>query len=159
VQSYASSTGTYTFDADNSGVYTLEFVGVVPEFGVSGQTMTLTWADQFGTPITGSYTQQVYDPTLTTSSSASTSSFPIVVDASAGGGGTNGNGIAGSIRISGGTYWRGFQASLSYIGGGGYTTTQTQGILSNAVGFGSSTLTLTCSSTFQTSSLSLWRLS
>ena len=163
VQSYspAVSTGTYTFNVGGSwdGIYTLEFRGVVPNGLASGQTMTLTWTDQFGTAISGSYTQQVYAPTITTSSSASTSSFPIVANADAG---SNTSGIAGSIRISGWGRWEAFQATLSYDGGGGYTTTSTQGILrSPSLGFGGGTsaLTLTCSATFQPSAMSLWRLS
>ena len=163
VQSYApaSATGTYTFNVGGSwaGVLTLEFVGVVPNAFDSGQTMTLSWTDQFGAPISGSYTQQVYAPTLTTSYNASTSSFPIVVNANVG---STTAGIAGSIRISGWGRWEAFQATLSYSGGGGYATTTTQGILSSpSAGFGggSSALTLTCSSTFQPSAMSLWRLS
>ena len=163
VQSYApaSATGTYNFNVGGSwaGVFTLEFVGVVPNGLASGQTMTLTWTDQFGTAISGSYTQQVYAPTITTSSSASTSSFPIVANADAG---SNTSGIAGSIRISGWGRWEAFQATLSYDGSGGYTTTSTQGILrSPSLGFGGGTsaLTLTCSSIFQPSAMSLWRLS
>ena len=159
LQTITVSTGTYVFNNGwNGEVFIIEFAGVVPAATPAGQSISLSWSDQYGTAISASYTQQVFAPTITTSSSASTTTIPIVANASGGGGGTNGNGIAGSIRISGRVYWKTIQSSLSYVGGAGYTTTNTQGMFSNAVGFGNSVLTLTCSTTFQISNLSLWRL-
>ena len=159
LQTITVSTGTYVFtNSWNGEVFIIEFAGVVPAATPAGQSISLSWSDQYGTAISASYTQQVFAPTITTSSNASTTTIPIVATASGGGGGTNGNGIAGSIRISGRVYWKTIQSSLSYVGGAGYTTTNTQGMFSNAVGFGNSVLTLTCSTTFQISNLSLWRL-